>query len=200
MNGQSCRLDYQMPAPNSQGQTLKPFLGKMLFCTLMTSWCIVSMWRNTLLTSNLSLRFMRGRSCMGPLISVISLLVRLCSQALLCLVMRFEWMIRRLRAIIKWPNPTSIPQARSFHSLTSFYRRLVYNFNNIMFPISELTKTKTFQLSDKAQATFETIRYMLTTSPILALPNFQETFEVECDASRHRCITFSKSLTHCLLQ
>ena len=49
--------------------------------------------------------------------------------------------------------------------------------------MTEALKAKRFEWNEKAQASFEEIKNMLTSAPILALPGFSKVFEVECDAS-----------------
>ncbi|KAA3477934.1 Retrovirus-related Pol polyprotein from transposon 17.6 [Gossypium australe] len=67
----------------------------------------------------------------------------------------------KVKAIQEWPCPTNVSQVRSFHDLASFYRRFVPNFSNIAAPLTDC----------------------LTNTPLLCLPDFNKTFEVECDAS-----------------
>ncbi|GJS42727.1 RNA-directed DNA polymerase, partial [Tanacetum coccineum] len=90
---------------------------------------------------------------------------------------------RKVQAIRDWPVPRSIQQVRSFHGLASFYRRFVKNFSTLVAPMTEITKLKQFAWTLQAQAAFEELKKQLSSTPVLALPCFDEVFEVECDAS-----------------
>ncbi|GKB49059.1 gag-pol polyprotein, partial [Tanacetum coccineum] len=90
---------------------------------------------------------------------------------------------RKVQAIRDWPVPQSIQQVRSFHGLASFYRRFVKNFSTLVAPMTEITKLKQFVWNPQAQAAFEELKNQLSSAPLLALPCFEEVFEVECDAS-----------------
>ena len=51
----------------------------------------------------------------------------------------------KIKAIREWPMPTSIQQVRSFHELTSFYRRFMRNYSSLITPVIEVLKTKKFE-------------------------------------------------------
>jgi len=61
----------------------------------------------------------------------------------------------------------------------------VPNFSSLASPHNELVKNDApFCWTEEQDQAFKRLKAQLTNAPILALPNFAKTFELECDASR----------------
>ncbi|XP_024042705.1 uncharacterized mitochondrial protein AtMg00860-like [Citrus sinensis] len=89
----------------------------------------------------------------------------------------------KVRAIRAWPTPKSITKVRSFHGLASFYQQFVKDFSTIAAPLLDVVKNNVaFTLSIDHDKTFIDLKERLCFAPVLALPAFNLTFEIECDA------------------
>ena len=90
----------------------------------------------------------------------------------------------KVEAIHGWPMPKTITQVRSFLGLAGFYRRFVKDFSTIAAPLNELTKKGVhFSWGKVQEHAFNVLKDKLTHAPLLQLPDFNKTFELECDAS-----------------
>jgi hypothetical protein len=71
-----------------------------------------------------------------------------------------------------------------FFGLTGYYRRFIPNFSKISKPITELLKNGTkYVWSKECDEAFQTLKKLLTTSPLLPQPDIAKPFDVYCDAS-----------------
>jgi hypothetical protein len=90
----------------------------------------------------------------------------------------------KIDAIKTWPQPMNLQQVRSFLGLDGFYRRFVNDFSTIASPLHALSKKNApFVWGTSQDMAFNELKSLLTHAPLLALPNFDKTFEVHCNAS-----------------
>ena len=90
----------------------------------------------------------------------------------------------KTQSIMEWPIPKSSKEVRSFLGLANFYRRFVPNFTDIAAPLSDLTGTKVqFSWNSTHQQTFEKLKLMLTSPPVMSYPTKHDKFILTTDAS-----------------
>ncbi|RDX99828.1 Tf2-6, partial [Mucuna pruriens] len=90
----------------------------------------------------------------------------------------------KVKAISEWLMPKTVGEVRSFHGLTSFYRRFVKDFNSLIAPSNDVVKNVGFKWEKAQEKAFQGLKERLTQAPILTLPNFSKSFELECNTSR----------------
>jgi len=86
------------------------------------------------------------------------------------------------RAMIKWPLPRYLRELRGFLGLMGYYRRFVRGYNTIDWPLTEQLKDN-FLWGETTTHVFERFKTAMTPVPILAIPNFNQMFVLETDAS-----------------
>ncbi|MCH83985.1 Ty3/gypsy retrotransposon protein, partial [Trifolium medium] len=89
----------------------------------------------------------------------------------------------KVQAVSSWPLPSSIKQLRGFLGLAGYYRRFVKDFGKIAKPLTDMLKKDAFHWSTEATQAFTELKHALTSAPVLALPNFNQPFILETDAS-----------------
>ena len=81
-------------------------------------------------------------------------------------------------------TPSDVKGLRSFLGLASYYRRIVSNFAKVAGALHALTKKgMPFVWTRQCQTAFEELKALLTSSPVLAYPDFKKPFVLETDAS-----------------
>jgi hypothetical protein len=91
--------------------------------------------------------------------------------------------LEKIKAITKWPKPKNISKLRGFLGLTGYYRRFIKNYAHLTTPSSNLLKKNAFKWDNNAQECLETLKRVMSSTPVLATPDFAKSFVVECDAS-----------------
>ncbi|GJV74611.1 reverse transcriptase domain-containing protein [Tanacetum coccineum] len=90
----------------------------------------------------------------------------------------------KIDVISKLPHPTTVKGIRSFLRHAGFYRRFIKDFSKISRPMTHLLeKSIPFIFSEDCILAFQTLKKKLTEAPILIAPNWDQPFEIMCDAS-----------------
>ena len=93
---------------------------------------------------------------------------------------------RKTTAMVTWPTPTSVKALKGFLGLTGYYRKFIKNYDQIAAPLTALLKKNAFSWSDAADLAFQHLKAAVSQPLVLALPNFNQHFIIECDASGTR--------------
>jgi hypothetical protein len=89
----------------------------------------------------------------------------------------------KIKAIMEWPTPKTLTELRGFLGMCTYYRKFVKGFSQLCAPLTDLTKKGAFKWNEEAQMTMDKMKKVMSTCPVLALPDFSLPFTLECDAS-----------------
>ena len=90
----------------------------------------------------------------------------------------------KIKPILEFPTPKYVKQLQRIIGMTSWYRRFIPKFSEIMEPLHTLLrKGIEWKWDIKQEQALEQIKKLLTTGPILACPDFHYPFQLETDAS-----------------
>jgi hypothetical protein len=90
----------------------------------------------------------------------------------------------KVKAILDWEPPKSVPALRSILGLASYYRKFIKNFAKIAAPLTNLLKKSivTYEWEEACDEAFETLKGILVKAPLLKLRDFDKDFEIQSDA------------------
>ena len=90
----------------------------------------------------------------------------------------------KVKIIQDWPEPKKVKDIQFFLGFTNFYRRFIFNYSDIVIPLTCLTwKDIPWKFNSFCQDAFNSLKKAFTSAPILThwIPNAQ--LIVETDAS-----------------
>jgi len=90
----------------------------------------------------------------------------------------------KVKTIQEWPEPKKVKDIQSFLGFANFYRRFIFNYSDIVIPLTHLTRKDTpWNFDENCRKAFNILKQAFTSAPILThwVPDAQ--LVVETDAS-----------------
>ena len=97
---------------------------------------------------------------------------------------------KKLKELEEFPPPNDSKSLRRFLGMSNFYRKLIPNYSEVIFPLTECIrinpKSKILHLSEEEKNSFSRIKEMLSTITPLSFPDpKQSTFQLVTDSSSY---------------
>ena len=91
--------------------------------------------------------------------------------------------LKKIEAILKWPQPTTVTEVLSFLEFCNYYCKFIYLYAQIARPLYKLisrdeAKKKSFNVkwSEECESAFQNLKETCTRTPILAYANYNKPF------------------------
>jgi len=95
----------------------------------------------------------------------------------------------KVQVIRDWPEPRKVKDIQSFLGFANFYRRFIYNFSDIVVPLTRLTcKNAPFVFGEAQRAAFNFLKDAFSSAPILSHWIPDRPIIVETDASDYALV------------
>jgi hypothetical protein len=90
----------------------------------------------------------------------------------------------KIDVISSLPYPSCVREVRSFLGHVGFYRHFIKDFSKITAPLCKLLATEVDFMFDQAcKDAYDELKRRVTSAPVIQPPNWDEPFEIMCDAS-----------------
>lgn len=96
----------------------------------------------------------------------------------------------KVEAVSNWPKPENVQQVRQFLGLSQHYRRFIPGFSTVAAPLTDLTKgvgpkKRDINWTDDCDASFKKVKGLLTSAPVLQMPDMNLPYIIETDSSEY---------------
>ena len=90
----------------------------------------------------------------------------------------------KVSAVQSFPTPKCLKDLQTFIGLIGYYRRFVPNMATVAAPLYKLMKKNTeWKWEEKQESAMKELKHMLTSTPLLRLPDFTRPFILHTDAN-----------------
>ncbi|KAG5725261.1 hypothetical protein E4T56_gene12700 [Termitomyces sp. T112] len=86
--------------------------------------------------------------------------------------------------VAEWPEPKNKKEVQAFLSFANFYQRFIQNFSHHAHLLFDLTeKDVAWSWRSLEQTAFSTLKYAVTSGPVLLFPDNNSPFQVKANSS-----------------
>jgi len=78
----------------------------------------------------------------------------------------------KIEAMINWSSPRTLKTLRGFSGLTRYYQKFVKGYGGIVAPLTGILRKNSFEWNNRAEEAFKNLKVMMSTPPVLGLPDF----------------------------
>ena len=90
----------------------------------------------------------------------------------------------KVKNILEYPIPANKRSLMRFLGMAGYYRKFCKNFSEVAVPLTNLLKKNVkYVWSENCQKSFENLKSLLCSKPVLAAPDFGKPFSIAVDAS-----------------
>src|ERR1700759_172817 len=90
----------------------------------------------------------------------------------------------KVSGVRDWPTPKNVTEVQSFPGFENFSRRFIKDFARIAIPLFGTTKKDVpFTWTEDCQRAFDSLKFAMTSAPVLLIPNPLQPYRVEADSS-----------------
>ena len=91
--------------------------------------------------------------------------------------------LENIESIMNWPTPRNVTDVRSFMGLAGYYRRFIEGFSKVAHAITSLQKKgMKFEWTSRCEESFQRLKSLLTSAPVLKVADPEKYFVVCTDA------------------
>ncbi len=90
----------------------------------------------------------------------------------------------KIAGIAEWPTLTKKRELQSFLGFTNFYQKFIKNYSKVVKVLTQLTGLTAWTWGKPQEDAFKELKCQMAEDVILAIPNDDDPFRVEADASK----------------
>ena len=92
----------------------------------------------------------------------------------------------KLDSITAWPTPAKVKDVQSFLDFANFYQQFIPDYSTVAHPLLDLTKKDNhWDWTPACQQSFDELKRLFLSRPVLHLPDFAKPFAIATDAPKY---------------